>query len=112
MDTSFPAGATDDWFTRGQVVFQSTANAGRRLEIKRQRLVAGSLRIEFWDKPRFAISIGEAVNLVAGCDKQLSTCTAKFSNAVNFRGFPHMPGNDFVAKVAALSDPNNNGLKR
>jgi len=112
LDTTLPPGAADDWFTRGQVLFQSAANAGRKLEIKRQRLLATSLRIEFWDKPRFSIAVGEVVNLVAGCDKQLFTCRAKFANAVNFRGFPHMPGNDFVAKVAAASDPNNNGLKR
>jgi uncharacterized phage protein (TIGR02218 family) len=112
FDTSLPAATLDDWFTRGQVAFLSGANAGRKLEIKRQRMLASSLRIELWDRPRFTIAIGESVNLVAGCDKQLSTCTAKFANAVNFRGFPHMPGNDFVAKVAAASDPNNNGLKR
>ena len=112
FDTTLPPGAADDWFTRGQVLFQSAANAGRKLEIRRQRLLATSLRIEFWDQPRFSIAVGEVVNLVAGCDKQLATCRAKFANAVNFRGFPHMPGNDFVAKVAAASDPNNNGLKR
>ena len=31
-----------------------------------------------------------------GCDKRLATCRARFANAVNYRGFPHMPGNDFV----------------
>ena len=112
FDSTVPSGAIDDWFTRGQVLFQSVANAGRKLEIKRQRLLTNALRIELWDRPRFTIAVGEVVNLVAGCDKQLSTCVSKFANAVNFRGFPHMPGNDFVAKVAAASDLNNNGLKR
>jgi uncharacterized phage protein (TIGR02218 family) len=32
----------------------------------------------------------------AGCDKRLATCRDRFANAVNFRGFPHIPGNDFV----------------
>jgi uncharacterized phage protein (TIGR02218 family) len=108
FESSLHAGAADEFFTRGEVVFAS----GRRLAIKRQRLLATALRIDLWDSPRFAIAIGESVSLVAGCDKQLATCTAKFANAVNFRGFPHMPGNDFVARVAAASDPNNNGLKR
>ncbi len=62
--------------------------------------------------PKFSIAVGEQVSVVAGCDKQIETCRTKFSNALNFRGFPHMPGNDFVASIAAKSDPNNNGLKR
>ena len=32
--------------------------------------------------------------MTAGCDKSFATCKAKFDNAVNFRGFPHLPGND------------------
>ncbi|WP_181404899.1 phage BR0599 family protein, partial [Brucella melitensis] len=26
--------------------------------------------------------------------KSFATCKAKFANGVNFRGFPHLPGND------------------
>ena len=37
---------------------------------------------------------GTAFSIVAGCDKQFSTCKTKFANPVNFRGFPHLPGND------------------
>ena len=33
-----------------------------------------------------------------GCDRQLATCRGRFGNVVNFRGFPHIPGNDFVLK--------------
>jgi uncharacterized phage protein (TIGR02218 family) len=37
---------------------------------------------------------GDAVVVTAGCDKSFSTCKAKFGNGLNFRGFPHLPGND------------------
>lgn len=37
---------------------------------------------------------GDAFAIVAGCDKVFGTCKAKFSNPLNFRGFPHLPGND------------------
>lgn len=30
------------------------------------------------------------------CDKRFSTCRDIFENAENFRGFPHMPGNDAI----------------
>jgi uncharacterized phage protein (TIGR02218 family) len=33
-------------------------------------------------------------SVLAGCDKAFSTCKKKFDNALNFRGFPHLPGND------------------
>ena len=38
------------------------------------------------------------VRLVEGCDKQLSTCRARFANAVNFRGEAHLPGNDLLTR--------------
>lgn len=36
-----------------------------------------------------------------GCDRSFATCRDRFDNAVNFGGFPHMPGTDF-----AISYPN------
>ncbi|MEO7224251.1 MAG: DUF2163 domain-containing protein [Devosia sp.] len=33
-----------------------------------------------------------------GCDRRLSTCRERFDNVANFRGFPHIPGNDFVLR--------------
>ncbi len=86
----------DDWFTRGLVVF----NSDHQLSIKRHRSFSNHARIDFWSTPKFTISVGDAVTLQAGCDKQFSTCKSKFSNATNFRGCPHMPGTDFVLGVA------------
>jgi uncharacterized phage protein (TIGR02218 family) len=40
--------------------------------------------------------------VTAGCDKSLATCRDRFANLLNFRGFPHMVGNDFV--LASVSD--------
>jgi len=37
---------------------------------------------------------GAAFTIVAGCDKRFATCKEKFANPLNFRGFPHLPGND------------------
>ncbi len=39
-----------------------------------------------------------AVELVAGCDKQLATCAGRFANAANFQGEPHLPGNDLLTR--------------
>lgn len=37
---------------------------------------------------------GDGFTIVAGCDKRFATCKEKFANPLNFRGFPHLPGND------------------
>lgn len=37
------------------------------------------------------------------CDQRFSTCKERFGNAENFRGFPHMPGTDFILAGPAAS---------
>ena len=56
--------------------------------------------------PAGYISGGDSFRIVAGCNKQFSTCRAKFANTPNFRGFPHVPGNDFMLSVASRTDRN------
>jgi uncharacterized phage protein (TIGR02218 family) len=53
------------------------------------------------------IAIGDAFLATAGCDKQFATCSAKFGNGVNFRGFPHMPGEEAVLRYPNQGDANN-----
>ena len=51
--------------------------------------------------------MGDAFFATAGCDKQFATCSAKFGNGVNFRGFPHMPGEEIVLRCPNQGDANN-----
>ncbi len=44
------------------------------------------------------------------CDKRFATCRDDFSNTENFRGFPHIPGPDFV--LAGPAATGNDGGKR
>ncbi len=87
----------DGWFTRGLLTFTGGANAGRAVEVKRHQKRSGDATVELWQAPGAAIVAGDAFVITAGCDKQHATCRGKFANAVNYRGFPHMPGNDFLA---------------
>lgn len=91
-----PAG----WFTRGLATLTSGANAGRAFEVKRHTAGIGIATIELWQEPAHLLAVDDAFTVTAGCDKQLATCADKFANSANFRGFPHMPGNDFVTAVA------------
>jgi uncharacterized phage protein (TIGR02218 family) len=88
------------WFTRGMIAFTSGANTGRAMEIKAHTARSGHVEIELWQPMGEAIAIGDAITVTAGCDKRFETCAARFANALNYRGFPHMPGNDFVTAVA------------
>jgi uncharacterized phage protein (TIGR02218 family) len=95
------------WFSAGKLSFLSGANVGRAMEIKRQ---AGT-GIELWQAMSEAVAIGDAVTLVAGCDKQFSTCKTKFGNAANFRGFPYMPGNDAALSYPTAAQPRDGGSR-
>jgi uncharacterized phage protein (TIGR02218 family) len=50
------------------------------------------------DPPRGKVATGSRVWLVEGCDKRFATCRDRFDNAVNFRGEPHLPGNDLLTR--------------
>ena len=55
------------------------------------------------------IAVADAFTVTAGCDKRFVTCRDTFDNVVNFRGFPHIPGNDFVARYAVAGEPGHAG---
>lgn len=87
---------TTDWFTRGLLTFTSGAASSQQIEVKSHTLNAGTVTIELWSPARLPLVAGQTFTITAGCDKHMTTCAGKFANATNFRGFPHMPGNDFL----------------
>lgn len=98
----------DGWFTRGLIRFTSGDNDGRAIEIKRHT-AGDAVTIELWQTFMTTPQPGDAFVVTAGCDKQFATCAAKFANVVNYRGFPHMPGNDFIASYPRSDDANRTG---
>ncbi len=98
------------WFERGRLVWSSGANVGRAIEVRAHRVAAGIVTLELWQPMHGAIGAGDAFVVMAGCDKRFETCRAKFTNAVNFRGFPHMPGNDFALGYARAGERNDGGV--
>ena len=47
----------------------------------------------------------------ATCDKRWKTCVATFDNAVNFRGFPTAPGEDFLTLYPVEGERNDGGRR-
>lgn len=88
--TGFAAtlGQAAGWFDLGSLQFTGGALAGTRRSIKR------------WDGGTFGLlnplpiapAIGDAFTAWPGCDRRKATCeSAKFSNVVNFKGYPFIP---------------------
>jgi uncharacterized phage protein (TIGR02218 family) len=93
----------DGWFGGGKLVWTGGANAGRAMEVKRHGVAGATVSLELWQAMSDAVAAGDAFAVTAGCDKQFATCKAKFANALNFRGFPYMPGNDAVLSYPVTS---------
>jgi uncharacterized phage protein (TIGR02218 family) len=95
------------WFSGGRLTWTGGANAGLAADVRAQ--AANGATIELWQAPPRPVASGDAFALTAGCDKRFATCRAKFGNGVNFQGFPHMPGNDFVLRGVPGSGPGLDG---
>jgi uncharacterized phage protein (TIGR02218 family) len=88
------------WFTSGTLHWTSGANAGRQAEVLAHEVSGGAPELTLLEAPVRAITVSAAFTIRAGCDKRIETCAAKFANVANFRGFPHIPGQDAVLRYA------------
>lgn len=86
--------AVDERFVLGRLRFMSSANCGLTNVI----LAAEGSTVQVRDVPRAPVEAGCRVELREGCDKRFETCVARFANAANFRGEPHLPGNDLLTR--------------
>lgn len=109
ITATVPGDRPTGFFDQGALTFTSGANAGRTSEVLRHvRDAAGDL-IELWLPMAGAILVGDGFDVSAGCDKRFSTCRDRFANIENFRGFPHMPGNDFALSYPRPGEANDGG---
>ncbi|MBI1494103.1 DUF2163 domain-containing protein [Halocynthiibacter styelae] len=97
------------WFERGRLEVLSGKAQGLVAVIKNDRLSADGRMVELWDSLQADIGPGDLIRLEAGCDKRVATCRYKFDNFLNFRGFPHMPGEDWLMAVPKQADSNEGG---
>lgn len=83
---------------RGTLRVLDGAAQGVVAAIKDDRLDAGGRTVALWFAPGAAPAPGDRVRLEVGCDKRIATCAAVFGNAANFRGFPDLPGEDWLTR--------------
>ena len=84
----------DERFLFGRLRFLSGAANGQWRTI----LAVADQELSLRSAPSGAVAAGTAVEIIEGCDKRLATCAGRFANAANFRGEPHLPGNDLLTR--------------
>lgn len=103
------AGFDDRWFERGTLRVLTGQADGLAGIVKNDRAIGAGRRVELWEKIPLPIHPGDTVRIEAGCDKRAETCKAKFNNFLNFRGFPHIPGEDWLLSYPIRSGANSGG---
>lgn len=88
------------YFQYGYIEFTNGLNKGIIREIANHNASS----IETFEAFPFVISTSDTIKIVAGCDKNLSTCVNKFNNEINFRGFPFIPGPDKIYGSEAVPE--------
>lgn len=103
---AYPAG----WASLGRLVWTQGGNAGEAAPVRLfSRVPGGGAEVELWAPPGVAAAVGDRFELFAGCDKAAETCRDKFGNLAGFRGFPHMPGEDWVTAYPGVEESHDGG---
>ncbi|QYK39928.1 MAG: DUF2163 domain-containing protein [Paracoccaceae bacterium] len=103
------SGFDDRWFERGRLRVLSGDAAGLLGVVKNDRIGGIGRSVELWQGLAAAVAPGDLVRIEAGCDKRPETCRLKFGNFLNFRGFPHVPGEDWLTSYPARAGQTGGG---
>ncbi|MCU9848709.1 DUF2163 domain-containing protein [Defluviimonas sp. WL0024] len=107
------AGFEDRWFEKGRFKVLDGRAKGLVGIVKNDRLKAnGAREVELWQSLGMAPEPGNTVLIEAGCDRQADSCRLKFENLNNFRGFPDIPGEDWLMSYPVKVSVNDGGSRR
>ena len=105
-------GFAANWFEKGRFRLLDGSARGQIGLIKFDRIEGGQRVIELWDRIGPQVAAGDRIRLEAGCDRRAETCQGKFNNFNNFRGFPHIPGEDWLLSYPTDDGANDGGKLR
>jgi uncharacterized phage protein (TIGR02218 family) len=106
-----PGGFSERWFEKGRLRVLDGQAVGLVGQIKTDRIASGERVIELWEQVGAELRAGDRVRLEPGCDKLAETCRTKFNNFINFRGFPHIPGEDWLISYPVSAGINDGGRR-
>ncbi|APX88381.1 hypothetical protein BV394_00405 [Brevirhabdus pacifica] len=84
------------WFTGGRLRALDGVAQGLETVVRSDSQREGLRELALWAELRAPLAPGDRVRLEAGCDRSLSDCRYKFANLLNFRGFPHLPPDEWI----------------
>ncbi|KRA55776.1 DUF2163 domain-containing protein [Devosia sp. Root635] len=91
-------GFEEGWFGFGSAEWTDGQRSGLRDGVVSHQRGMGGDVLGFGVAVGQRVAVGDTLEVTAGCDRRFASCRDKFANAVNFRGFPHIPGSDFVLR--------------
>lgn len=97
-------GFAEGWFAFGGAAWTDGRRDGLRDAVMTHGRIGGADVLGFAVKVGDWVVVGDTLDVTAGCDRRFAICKAKFANGVNFRGFPHIPGSDFVLRHPRRDD--------
>ena len=105
------AGYEPGWFESGRLEVLSGGAKGLSGPIKRDDIGHEFRVIHLWDTLGSSVIAGDLVRVTAGCGRRMETCRLKFNNFLNFRGFPHLPGDDWLMTYPRQGQGNSGGSR-
>lgn len=91
---------TDGQFNNGIITFTTGQNKGKKYSIKSYESATKTLTLQL--PTNFPVVELDEITLLQGCNKSKKACQ-DYSNIVNFRGFPNIPGTDFIASGGGIT---------
>lgn len=86
------------WFVDGAVIFTAGHLAGLPFEVESYN--NATKLVTFIVPLEATVTVGQWLEIYPGCNKTIAMCVDRFDNAVNFRGEPHVPGQDAMLASA------------
>jgi len=105
------AGFGERWFDHGRLELLTGPATGLVGVVKNDRKDGSGRRVELWQSLGMEVQVGDGLRIIAGCSKSAVTCRTKFANFLNFRGFPHIPGEDWLASYPVPDRPSTGGAR-
>lgn len=96
---SFAGATPTSFFADGSVRWLDGPHAGSNMRVS----AATGTTLVLEDPIDPLLQPGARALLRQGCDHTIATCSARFSNAINFQGEPFLPGNDLLTRYGQPS---------